>query len=141
MQETLMSLFIWLCATTGVLPIMPPPEVKFVSQKELQTMYCGDNKPCYTLKAVYLNKDKTIYLPTGFKGESKEEQSTLVHELVHHLQFVLEASPPPCFDEAEAYFIEDIWRKQNGLQLNTPTPGFQQFLGRCVLNIVAKGAR
>jgi hypothetical protein len=36
--------------------------------------------------AIYIDSERTLYLPKGWNGHSPAELSILVHELVHHLQ-------------------------------------------------------
>lgn len=134
MQETLQVLFFWVLLKVGAPPIVPPPDVKFVTQQELSKMYEGQSPVAATPSAIYNFKDRTIYLPTGFKGDTAEEQSTLVHELVHHLQAVLDVSRGNiCLIELDAYVIEDEWRKENGLETITTRPGFMFYIGKCTV--------
>lgn len=137
MKEVAVSLMAWLCTHVGLPVTVDVPEHRIVSHKELKGIYCGDGRRCPdSLKAVYVHREKMVYLPHGFNVKEKEDQSTLVHEFVHHLQSVFNSPVPPCFNEAEAYYIEDHWRKENGLVTNTDKVAFRLWLGNCVMDII-----
>jgi hypothetical protein len=68
--------------------------------------------------AVYDDRSRTIYLPSGWTGESPAEQSILVHEMVHHLQNVAGLR----YDcggarEKPAYLAQRKWLENHGLDL------------------------
>ena len=80
MAQLILALMTWASVFTG-LPLSPPPVVLMVPQKELQA-FAGHFSG--TLAGAY--KDGVIYLPESFDRESPVYRSTLIHELVHHLQ-------------------------------------------------------
>lgn len=137
MQETVMQLLVWVTMTIGVSPLLPLPEVEHLPQAELNKMYIG-SAGHGDLAGVYVHSNQTMYFPKGFTGKTKEDKATIVHELVHHVQNVLDTGVPPCFNEAEAYLIEDVWRAQNGLPIRTNTQGFVNLMGMCVIKESSK---
>ena len=68
--------------------------------------------------AVYDDKNRIVYLPDSWTGETIAEQSVLVHEMVHHLQN-LAGQKFACAGEREkpAYLAQDKWLKQHGHDL------------------------
>jgi len=68
--------------------------------------------------AVYDDKERTVYLPESWTGDTIAEQSILVHEMVHHLQN-LAGMKFACAGEREkpAYLAQDKFLRQHGLSL------------------------
>lgn len=68
--------------------------------------------------AVYDDKNRIVYLPESWTGETIADQSVLVHEMVHHLQNVA-GEKFACASEREktAYLAQDKWLRQHGLDL------------------------
>jgi hypothetical protein len=68
--------------------------------------------------AVYDDKERTVYLPESWTGDTIAEQSILVHEMVHHLQN-LAGMKFACAGEREkpAYLAQDKFLRQHGLDL------------------------
>lgn len=70
--------------------------------------------------AIYVDADRTIYLPEGWTGSSPAELSVLVHEMVHHLQN--QASMTfACTEEREklAYGAQQAWLAMFGRNLSS----------------------
>jgi hypothetical protein len=67
---------------------------------------------------VYDDASRTVFLPEGWTGSSPEEQSVLVHQLVHHLQN-LAGLTFQCAEEREqlAYAAQERWLGQFGRNL------------------------
>jgi hypothetical protein len=68
--------------------------------------------------AVYDDKNRIVYLPESWTGETIADQSVLVHEMVHHLQN-LAGQKFACAGEREkpAYLAQDKFLRQHGLDL------------------------
>jgi hypothetical protein len=63
--------------------------------------------------AVYLDDERTIYLPLNFSGQTAEDLSILVHELVHHIQNVAGLRHEcPQAREKDAYLAQERWLAQ-----------------------------
>jgi hypothetical protein len=68
--------------------------------------------------AVYDRSSETILLPLGWTGATSAEQSSLVHELVHHLQNVAQTRfECPMAAEKLAYLAQDRWLERSGSSL------------------------
>ena len=119
MKELIVTLALWL--TTQGAPVSPDPVIVYVSQEELQVTFYGTAGGPSKLGGVYhYDFDKsvgTIYLLKDFDPTNKEHQAILVHELVHHhqatnkMQYQCQA-----LYEAEAYYVEQLWRRENKLR-------------------------
>jgi len=113
--STVFGLIIWIAITTGWTPIPTPPVVQIEDQLAIE--WAGWIRGFYDNKKVYLME--------------LDDESTLVHELIHHYQCVqgrlntIEVgkrfTPAECKIhynlEQEAYTIENIYRNERGLSL------------------------
>jgi len=135
MQETLQVLFYWVLVNIGAPPILPLPDVKYVEPAKLAEMYQTHGVGNGVVpEALYIFKEKTIYVPVGFRGETDEEKSTLIHELVHHVQGIIEVDRTNiCLIELDAYNIEEEWRKEHGMSTYLDKPWFKFFIGDCTV--------
>ena len=121
MKELLVTVALWL--TAGGLPVDTDVEIKYETQREMEIRFYGQPNPETGIQAMYhfdFDKQKgTIYLQPGFDVKDKEHQSTLVHEMVHHHQAVSKKGHKcPDHYEAEAYYVEQVWRHQNKMKPN-----------------------
>lgn len=72
-----------------------------------------------TTIAIYIDDERTIYLPDGFAAKTAGELSVLVHELVHHIQKSAGLRYDcPQAREKEAYLAQDRWLRQFGSSLS-----------------------
>jgi hypothetical protein len=63
--------------------------------------------------AVYVDGERTIYLPSDFTGRTAEDLSVLVHELVHHIQNAAGLRHEcPQAREKDAYLAQEQWLAQ-----------------------------
>jgi hypothetical protein len=68
--------------------------------------------------ALYDDDDGVIYVPEGWTGRTAAEQSTLVHELVHHLQHAAKKRYAcPEEREAAAFAAQEKWLALLGTNL------------------------
>lgn len=68
--------------------------------------------------ALYIDGERTIYLPLGWSGRTPAELSMLVHEMVHHLQARSgEKYECPQARETLAYAAQQRWLGQFGTDL------------------------
>ena len=133
MKEIVLSLVVWLGANTGYVKEVSYPTIIVAQQEELREklgpMY-GNNR----ILGVYTAHNATIFLDTEVDVSTLRGKSTLLHELVHHYQAKSgRIFSNPCLFEAEAYSIEDKWRRQNDLPESTSHPGFIYWIGKCVM--------
>lgn len=70
--------------------------------------------------AIYVDADRTIYLPEGWTGNSPAELSMIVHEMVHHLQNQA-GMKFACPEEREkvAYEAQQAWLALFGRDLSS----------------------
>lgn len=60
--------------------------------------------------AVYVERERTVYLPENFKGNTPAELSVLVHEMVHHIQIAARLQYDcPQAREKPAYLAQQRW--------------------------------
>lgn len=101
------------------IPTNPPPQVIEVTTAEMDEVTCRNHKPsdgeaCKGAVGYYHDGDNTIYIDVEWlrsdKAESSED-STIVHELTHWLQFEHsfggEYCPRVAAREQESYRVEN----------------------------------
>lgn len=135
MKELLLSLMVWMGANTHYKDPVALPEVKVVAQAELRAIM-GTGYEGNPILGVYTPHIGTIYLDNGIDIKTDDGKSTVLHELVHHYQARTGTRHSnPCLFEAEAYSVEDKWRRQNKLPETTHNPTFIYWMGKCVLSM------
>jgi len=133
MKELVVLLIVWINANTAYTVEVPPAtiivEKQEVLQKKVGNLYDGNR-----LLGVYTPANATIALDEGVDLDTNEGKATLLHELVHHYQArTWKYHPNQCLYEAEAYSIEDKWRREHGMKPTVDTPGFIYWMGRCIM--------
>ena len=77
----------------------------------------GDRHPTV---AIYVDSERTIYLPEDFTAGTPAELSILVHEMVHHLQGMAGLRYDcPQAREKPAYLAQQRWLEQFGQDLSS----------------------
>jgi len=105
----------WIDDNSDFGPMTRHPAYVFLPFDKLQyTFFVGNgmkypSEGGYLIAAAYL--DGIMFLPDTFDLQSNENMEKLLHELVHHLQFI-EGRRYPCnaAAEREAYDLADLWR-------------------------------
>ena len=131
MNEIILAMMVWISSVTGLnvpeIPSFPPSYVtesrlKYLMNgcsEELNTERCHaitSEKDTDSILGVYDHKTKRIYLNIAtFSWENEVQNSILVHELVHHMQFANNI-PYKCLGELEelAYDVQNKWLLENG---------------------------
>ena len=152
MIELVMGLMIWISTQTGW-PVPEPPEIVYIESSQEMFLLSNDchnepNQPiCSTynpdhsnILGLYNNEIKTIFLEKDFWWASVRDQSILLHELVHHMQYTKnwEHYRKKCKGdiEKEAYDLQEKWLAIRGLELG-PTidlgPLMRHVLTQCDL--------
>ena len=93
-----------------------PPEVKFC---EHGSTLVYEGKAIHfdsRLNGVYDETTKQICLAKPWHASSVKDQSVLLHELVHHVQFESKNWPCPKATEWEAYKLQEAWLLENGVR-------------------------
>lgn len=69
----------------------------------------------------FYDKDITIYLNTDFDPNDPADQSKLMHELVHYIQWHNGEDEHKCWAhlEVEAYELQDQWRSMHDVSQRT----------------------
>ncbi len=120
MQELLVTLLIWIEVNTAYSSTVVLPNVIMTEPYNVCAIYGINNKnQCDSAKIMgFYNKNVTIYLHSNFQTENKVDQSRLLHELIHYLQWRNGKNKTTCLGhlEVEAYQIQDKWRVQNKLK-------------------------
>ncbi len=137
MKEVILSLMVWIGANTDYKVSVPPPIVEVQTQEQLVERMGETAIPrTARLDGLYDPQTKRLYLDDTVDINTDEGKSTLLHELVHHYQFMTKKKRTnPCLYEAEAYSIEDKWRREHGLVVSVANPGFIFWMGQCVLRV------
>ncbi len=141
MKELVVALLLWISGMdTGynLETISGRLDIIIVSENKLEEV-CGEycQKTSQLIKkngggkeklhAVYSGTERTIYISEGFDIDNKEDQGILLHELMHHIQFINKISgkksnPKKIFEcfythESEATYYETLWRHENGMNI------------------------
>ena len=122
MQEALIIVMTWLSLNFGLAPTDIPVKVEIVPKGKIIRIAAGSaGAPVDEgIVSVYDDRTGTIYLATGWNGDSPRETSILVHELVHHLQNMSAMKfPCPAARERTAYEAQNRWLAQYGLDLKS----------------------
>lgn len=112
MEALMIALMVWASAHTG-LPMPqaenPLPEIRVLNQCQLDEVVWPNVPGCTydpAITAVYDMEERVMYLLDTWRGDTLLDVSTVLHELVHHLQSVNEVEARPCVQaayEAPAY--------------------------------------
>lgn len=124
MNELLTVMVTWLSINFGLPAIYEHPQVEIVSATKITALrYRGlisvdMSQSRQDIVAVYDDASRTIYLPVGWTGKTPAETSTLLHEMVHHLQNVAQIKHEcPEAREKLAYVAQQRWLERFGLSL------------------------
>ena len=96
--------------------LMEPPSVRFCDQ-DTQIYYEGEMvivDPM--LRAAYDMRDRHIYLVRPWKVSSAKDLSTLLHELIHDVQYLNRNWPCKEKPEWEAYKLQEAWLSEQGVE-------------------------
>jgi hypothetical protein len=117
MEALIPGLLIWICLQIGCEP-PPPPAIIWVSQETLVERVYGDQPhdgACVC--GCYDHETQTVWLPHGCDPDDLLNRSTLLHELVHHVQTVTGmAYPCPAARERLAYGLQAQWLREAGVE-------------------------
>lgn len=111
------GLFItWLVTKTGW-SVREAPEIRFIPHTELVKRFSGGKGTDYRVEALYSETDHTIYLPDSWRPDDLRDRSILLHELVHHLQY-LNNVKVTCASEYEwqAFELQIAWLHEQSVE-------------------------
>ena len=103
-SEEAPSFIAWIVVKTGW-TIQGVPPIRFVPYAELVKIYSGGKGTHYHVELLYSEEDHTIYLPDTWRADDLRDRSLLLHELVHHLQY-LNSVKVTCATEHEWQALE-----------------------------------
>ena len=133
MKELVLALMIWIGGQTGF-PIPEPPTISTKTTKEfIYFIYDCDNlkkkdkalydyvcestdSPAREILALYNHIIKEIYLPSYFDKNIMSHKAILLHELIHHMQYLSGYDKKvKCKQmlEKQAYDLMDVWLEEN----------------------------
>ena len=122
-QALVPELVAWISAHSDYDPeVTPPPDIAFCET--------GDTVPYEgewiiadeDLRGAYDLKAQRIWLTLPWTEQDPRGVSTLLHEIVHHLQFAQKVWPCQEAAEWEAYQLQDLWLKEKGVESGFDLP-------------------
>ena len=117
MEALIPGMLVWICLQIGCEP-PAPPDLIFVSQEMLLERAYRDrpHEEPYVC-GLYDDETQTVWLPHECRADDVSDQSTLLHELVHHVQTVT-AMEYPCLAAREplAYALQAQWLREQGVE-------------------------
>jgi uncharacterized protein DUF6647 len=105
----------WIVAQTGLSAPDHPP-IHLVTPTEMALRYGWAENGGLELQALYNLSDGSIYLPQQWAPNDLRQTSTLLHELVHHVQRSNNVELP-CVAayERQAYDLQIKWLREQGV--------------------------
>jgi hypothetical protein len=109
------ELITWIVAQTHW-TIHETPPIRLIPYAELAEKY-GEKPTDFHVEALYSEQDRTVYLHDGWRADDLRDRSMLLHELVHHLQY-LNHVKVTCESEYEfqAFKLQAKWLSEQGLE-------------------------
>jgi hypothetical protein len=108
----------WIISKTGWAE-RNSPKISFASPAQLNELYFGKSSGSngITIKALYERRSQAIHLSSTWNPSNLRDRSYLVHELVHHLQFLnhVEVACANALD-IEAYQLQFDWLCEKGIR-------------------------
>jgi len=123
MDALMLSLLGWINLNTEYDMRVDLPNIVMTEKANLCQQYGIDKAgtcQATNLKAFY-NRGLTIYLHADFDASNTQDQSRLLHELVHYIQWHNGTNVGECWGnlESEAYNLQDDWREEQSLSRHT----------------------
>lgn len=126
LEPLMRSLMTWAAPATGYPAPDSVPRVRFADRCDIEAFVFPDaGRECDTehgegVQAAYEHHSATIYLQTGWSPTDLSDVSTLLHELVHHMQreaglTMDTVGCPPRDLEKPAYDAQIAWLNASGV--------------------------
>ena len=114
--NTVANLMAWVTNETGW-TVREAPSIRFVSYADIVKIYSEGKGTDYHVESLYSETDHTIYLPNSWRSDDLRDRSILLHELVHHLQY-LNNVKVICSSESEwqALELQVTWLRQQEVE-------------------------
>ena len=87
MKSVIAALMLWISANTNYQTNFNPPRIVQMSQAALEQKYYQGKANDSHLHAFYSPLNETIYINKEFDVNDPFNQSILLHEILHHVQF------------------------------------------------------
>jgi hypothetical protein len=144
MDALVLSMIVWITASTGLI-VSEPPRIAFVRDSHFQQQFHSDGaqakpeattpnhqKPAtekfFSVQGFYLRATATVYLPETWQLAALRDQSTLLHELVHHAQRLNKVGVAcPGQLERQAYDLQVAWLREQGVAQPFDLIGIDEF--------------
>ncbi len=93
------------------------PPIRFVPYADLVKIFAGGKPTDFHVEGLYSDEDHTIYLSDRWHADDLHDRSVLLHELVHHLQY-LNHMKATCVSEYEwqAVELQVAWLREQGVE-------------------------
>lgn len=119
MKEVLISLLAWIGANTSYDVDVNLPNIAMTDRYNICVLYGIKSRgQCDAAKLQgFYNKAYTIHLRSEFDVDDPNDQSRLLHELIHYVQWSNHQQKNTCLGrlEVEAYELQDVWRVSHQL--------------------------
>lgn len=77
----------WIAAQTHWI-VQETPPIRLIPTEEIQKRFTAEDPTGLHIAGFYSEKDHSIYLPDRWQPTALRDRSILLHELVHHLQYL-----------------------------------------------------
>lgn len=119
MNSLIAAFSIWLTVNMGVANVSTP-NIDYLPPEKLAELYYGkpvSKDAALNIEAIYSDVTQTIYLRDDWDVDDLNDQSTLLHELVHHMQ-VINGIEHECLRQREhqAYELQMQWLREKGVE-------------------------
>jgi hypothetical protein len=146
MDALVLSMIAWITASTG-LTVSEPPRIALVRNSHFQQQFHSEGahpKPeattpnrqknhaatekFFSVQGFYLRANATVYLPETWQLAALRDQSTLLHELVHHAQRLNKVGVDcPGQLERQAYDLQVAWLREQAVAQPFDLIGIDEF--------------
>lgn len=136
-RDKLVELTKWIVLQTGW-KMQSLPKIRIISKAKMRALFLGPAAPHgpLTVEGIYIKRHRVIYLLDSWSPKRLDDLSILVHELVHHLQFLNKVSVS-CSAELniKAYALQFKWLRKQGIKNPKQYLGIDDFtiwsISRC----------
>jgi hypothetical protein len=109
-------LIAWI-ATQTHWTILETPPIRLIPSEEIQKLFIAEDSTGFNIGAFYSEKDHTVYLPDSWHPNNLRDRSILLHELVHHLQYLNRVKAMcPGESEWQALHLQVDWLSEQGVE-------------------------
>lgn len=140
-----LSMLAWITTSTG-LTVSEPPRIAFAPDSHFQQQLHSEaaqatpeattpnnqktlaTEKFFSVQGFYLRATATVYLPETWQLAALRDQSTLLHELVHHAQRLNKVGVAcPGQLERQAYDLQVEWLREQGVAQPFDLIGIDEF--------------